>query len=221
MHPQRGTLCRNQRHSAETKETDKRPLPLLHVVKSAPSPVLWKEIVMSGENLLRDAVVDYCATKLHDSLQQIEKCLHLLTGEQIWHRFNEVSNSVGVLVLHLTGNVNQWINQTLGGDEFERNRPAEFAQRDPLPTDEILAQLSAAVNRAGKVIRSLSAGQLTRMVQVQGYTVSGAGAVIHVVEHFSLHTGQIVYATKLLINQDLSLYDAQGRRIDGRTTGTP
>lgn len=176
---------------------------------------------MSDESLLRQAVVDYCATKLNDSLRQIDKCLHLLSVEQIWHRPNEVSNSIGVLVLHLTGNVREWINKTLGGDEFERNRPAEFAQREPIPTERIFRELTAAVNRACDVIRSLSIGQLTQTVQVQGYTVSGAGSVIHVVEHFSLHTGQIVYATKLLINQDLSLYDAQGRRIDGRTQGTP
>jgi hypothetical protein len=62
---------------------------------------------------------------------------------------------------------------------------------------------------------------MTELVTVQGYTVSGVGAVIHVVEHFSLHTGQIIYATKILINRDLSEYDEQGRRKDGRTTGVP
>jgi len=176
---------------------------------------------MSDAETLRRCVLDYCPTKLNDSLQQIDKCLHLLAVEQIWHRPNEVSNSIGVLVLHLTGNVRQWINKTLGGDAFERDRPAEFARRDPLPTEDIFSDLRNAVERACEVIGSLSMEQLTTNVQVQGYDVSGAGAVIHVVEHFSLHTGQIIYATKILINRDLSLYDSQGRRLDGRSAGVP
>jgi len=176
---------------------------------------------MPEESQLRDCVVDYCVTKLNDSLLQIKKCLNLLSVEQIWHRPNEVSNSIGVLVLHLTGNVGHWINKSLGGDDYQRDRPAEFAQRDPLPTDEILGQLRQAVERAGEVIRGLQLTQLTEPITIQGYEVSGAGAVIHVVEHFSLHTGQIIYATKILLNRDLSAYDSQGRRLDGRNTGAP
>ncbi len=176
---------------------------------------------MTDEMTLRDGVTDYCATKLTDSLHVIEKCLHLLNSEQIWHRPNDISNSIGVLVLHLTGNVRQWINQSLGGDDFERDRLAEFAQREPLTTDQILSELRSTVSRAGEVIGMLTTAQLVQPVTVQGYHVSTAGAVIHVVEHFSLHTGQIVYATKILLNQDLSAYDAQGRRIDERTAGVP
>jgi uncharacterized damage-inducible protein DinB len=176
---------------------------------------------MQPDNLLRDCVADYCVGKLADSLKLIEKCLRLLTVEQVWHRPNDVSNSIGVLTVHLTGNVNQWINKTLGGDPFDRDRPAEFARRDPLPSDEILAKLQQTVSRSCDVIRELPLDKLTGPVTVQGYTVSGVGAVIHVVEHFSLHTGQIIYATKILIDKDLSEYDEQGRRKDGRTSGVP
>jgi len=170
---------------------------------------------------LQQSVADYCVGKLADSVKLVEKCLRLLSVEQVWHRPNEVSNSIGVLVLHLTGNVNQWINKTLGGDQFERDRPAEFACRDPLPTEDILTDLKQAVSRACDVVRELPLDKLTELVTVQGYTVPGVGAVIHVVEHFSLHTGQIIYATKILINRDLSEYDEQGQRKDGRTTGVP
>lgn len=176
---------------------------------------------MTPDSRLQHCVTEYCVGKLADSMKLVEKCLRLLTVEQVWQRPNDVSNSIGVLVVHLTGNVNQWINKTLGGDPFERDRPAEFAQRSPLPTEEILANLKKAVDRACDVVRELPLDKLTEPVTVQGYTVSGVGAVIHVVEHFSLHTGQIVYATKILIDKDLSEYDEQGRRKDGRTTGVP
>lgn len=176
---------------------------------------------MSPETQLADCVTDYAATKLADSLQQIEKCLSLLSVEQIWHRPNDVSNAIGNLVIHLNGNVGQWILASIAGRRDTRDRPAEFAQRDPLPTDQIVAQLRETVTAAADAIRDLSAEHLVERVTVQGYDVSVVGAVIHVVEHFSLHTGQIVYATKILTNEDLSLYDAQGRRIDGRAADTP
>lgn len=176
---------------------------------------------MSHATALQECVSEYCVGKLADSLKLIKKSLRLLTVEQIWHRPNAVSNSIGVLALHLTGNVNQWINKTLGGDDFERDRPAEFARRDPLPTEELIGNLQRTLSRAGDVIRDLTSEQMTTPVTVQGYTVSGVAAVIHVVEHFSLHTGQIIYATKILLDTDLSEYDEQGRRKDGRTSGVP
>jgi uncharacterized damage-inducible protein DinB len=110
---------------------------------------------------------------------------------------------------------------SLGGTEFARDRPGEFAQRDPLPVDEILPPLRETVSRAAEVIRGLSAERLLEPVTIQGYTLTVLAAVFHVVEHFSLHTGQAVYQTKSLTGLDLSLYDAEGRRIDGRTAGTP
>ena len=176
---------------------------------------------MSNGQTLIDNFKSYSQTKLKDSLAQIEKCLNLLTLEQIWHRPNDVSNAIGNLVIHLNGNIRQWILKSLGGIPFDRDRPAEFAQRDPLPTDQIFGSLRETVKEACDVIAKLTEQQLAENVTVQGYELSGLAAVIHVVEHFSLHTGQIVYATKLLINQDLSLYDSQGQRIDGRSSGMP
>jgi uncharacterized damage-inducible protein DinB len=163
----------------------------------------------------------YASTKLNDSLRQIEKCLNLLSPEQVWHRPNAVSNAIGNLGLHLAGNVRQWIVASLGGEPFERDRAAEFAQREPLPTAEILGRLRETVDRACDVIADLTPERLASRVTIQAYDVTGLEAVFHVVEHFSLHTGQIVYATKILINQDLSQYDDAGQRLDGRASGAP
>lgn len=176
---------------------------------------------MSDADQLAAELTGYSRTKLGDSLSQIGKCLNLLSLEQVWQRPNDVSNAVGNLVLHLNGNVRQWIVAGLGGEPFERDRPAEFNQRDPLPTGEILGNLRATIERAGEVIAGLSPDRLLRKVTIQGYELSALAALVHVVEHFSLHTGQIVYATKLLTGLDLSLYDSQGRRLDGRSSGVP
>ena len=174
-----------------------------------------------SNSALRDEFCDYAQTRLNDGLKQIEKCLSLLSVEQIWTRPNDVSNAIGNLVVHLNGNVRQWIVASIGGTNFDRDRPAEFAQREPLATDSILALLRQAVREANEVIAGLEEPRLLERITVQGYDVSVLAAVFHVAEHFSLHTGQIVYQTKILTGLDLSLYDAQGRRIDGRAEGTP
>ncbi|MEZ6046574.1 MAG: DinB family protein [Planctomycetaceae bacterium] len=163
----------------------------------------------------------YSTARLLDANKQINRCLKILTQEQIWTRPNEVSNAIGNLVLHLTGNVNQWILTSLNGEPDQRDRPAEFAQREPLPTEDIAARLKNTVEAACRVIEKLEPERLTQGINIQGYDTTILGAVYHVVEHFSLHTGQIVYATKLHINQDLSLYDEHGQRLDGNKPSAP
>lgn len=165
-------------------------------------------------NHLPSAFTGYATGRLQDCLANIERCVGLLTVEQTWQRPNDVSNSVGNLVLHLTGNVRQWIVSGLGGEPFDRDRPAEFAERGPLPTEEIRAGLRNVVRRANEIIGGLSSTALEREYSIQGRTVTGVAAVFHVVEHFSFHTGQIVSMTKLFTGRDLSLYDPQGQRID-------
>lgn len=165
-------------------------------------------------NNLPSAFTSYATGRLDDCLANIERCVGLLTLEQTWQRPNEVSNTVGNLVLHLTGNVRQWIVAGLAGEPFDRDRPAEFAERGPLPQDQILAGLRDVVSRANEVIGGMTVADLEHDYSIQGRTVTGVAAVFHVVEHFSFHTGQIVSMTKLFTGRDLSLYDAQGQRID-------
>jgi uncharacterized damage-inducible protein DinB len=173
------------------------------------------------QTVLRDEFCSYAATKLRDGLRQIEKCLALLSVEQVWSRPNAVSNAIGNLVLHLNGNVRLWIVKSIGGVEFTRDRAAEFAQRQALPIETILPPLQRTVEQACQVIEGLSPERLRERLAIQGYDVSVLAAVFHVVEHFALHTGQIIYQTKILSGFDLNLYDAQGRRLDGRQQGVP
>jgi uncharacterized damage-inducible protein DinB len=163
--------------------------------------------------MLAAAFAAYATGRLHDCLANVERCAGLLTVEQVWHRPNEVSNSVGNLILHLAGNVRQWILKGLAGEPFDRDRPREFAERGPLPTEQILPPLRQTVERACDAIASLSPEALLREYPIQGRTVTGLAAVFHVVEHFSFHAGQVVSTTKLLTGRDLSLYDPQGQRI--------
>ena len=142
-----------------------------------------------------------------DYLPKIERSLALLNEEQIWWRSNPQSNSVGNLLLHLSGNVRQWIVVGLGGATDTRDRDAEFAQRNAIPRDELIGRLKQTLHEADETLAALDPARLLEKVRIQGLEVSVLEAILHVVEHFSMHAGQIVYITKLLTAHDLHFYD--------------
>ncbi len=155
------------------------------------------------------------AAKLEQNLGQVLRCARLLSDGELWQRVNAHTNSVGNLILHLTGNVRQWIGSGLGGEPFARDRPAEFAARGAASRAELLGKLEETVQQAIGLVRAAGERQLAAEHTIQGYPVSGLVAVFHVVEHFSWHTGQIVHMTKAIRDVDLSLYDEQGRKQAG------
>ncbi len=159
--------------------------------------------------------VAYAVSKLEQNLGQIRRCVGLLNEAELWRRANEHTNAVGNLILHLGGNVRQWIIAGIGGEPFQRDRPAEFAARGPVPAEQLLPRLEQTVAQAIRTIRGVGAESAAAARSIQGYQVSTVAAIFHVVEHFSFHTGQIVLATKLMKNVDLSLYDEQGRKLQG------
>jgi len=144
--------------------------------------------------------------RLKELVPRIETCLGKLTAEQVWVRGGENENSVGNLVLHLCGNVRQWIVGGAGGQPDTRDRDGEFAARGGASIPELGARLRETVDEATAVIAALAPERLAEPFVVQGYRVSVLEAVYHVVDHFSLHTGQILFATKMLTGADLGFY---------------
>ncbi len=144
--------------------------------------------------------------ELRQHCDRIRVCLGELSPEQIWHRDSEVENSVGNLVLHLAGNIRQWIISGLGGADDIRDRDGEFAMRDPLPPAELLERLESAVDAADEVLATLSPDRLLETRRIQVYEVTVLHAVLHVVAHFAGHAGQIIGATKRFTKRDLGFY---------------
>ncbi len=137
---------------------------------------------------------------------RLRRCVESLTDQQLWWRPDESSNSIGNLILHLNGNVRQWLVSSFNGLEDNRNRPAEFSERGVIPATELLKKLAATMQDASEVLARLTEADLLATFQIQGYTVNGLEAVYQVVEHFGMHYGQIVYITKLLRVEDLGFY---------------
>jgi uncharacterized damage-inducible protein DinB len=143
---------------------------------------------------------------LQQSWPRLRTCVESLTDEQIWWRPNPSSNSIGNLVLHLNGNVTQWIigSFTRAGDH--RNRPAEFSRTEGISREELVQTLAATMERVSDVLAHVTEADLLAPYDIQGYHTTGLEAIYHVAEHFALHYGQIAYITKMLSDRDLGFY---------------
>ena len=150
--------------------------------------------------------IDRSLHYLHLNTPRIEKCLSELSEEEVWRRPNEVSNSVGNLILHLCGNIRQYIISGLGQQPDTRTRSVEFTVTEGFSKAELLRKLNETLRVADTVIRAVDDESLLRARTVQGFTLTGLAIILHVVEHYSYHTGQIAFWTKQLRNQDLGFY---------------
>jgi uncharacterized damage-inducible protein DinB len=137
---------------------------------------------------------------------RLRGCVESLTDEQVWWRPNGSSNSIGNLLLHLNGNVRQWLVVSFNRVEDTRDRPAEFNEQKLIPRSALLDQLGDTMQQVSEVLLRLTETDLLSQFTIQGYKVSGLAAVYHVVEHFGMHYGQILYITKMLRNVDLGFY---------------
>jgi uncharacterized damage-inducible protein DinB len=150
--------------------------------------------------------LEHSAGKLRQYAGRIETCLGKLDDEQIWVRGGGNENAAGNLVLHLCGNVRQWILSGVGGEPDTRQRDGEFAAQGGIPKADLLGRLRATVDGACEVIGRQTSETLVERREIQKYPVSVMEAIYHVVVHFSMHTGQIIFITKMLTGDDLGFY---------------
>ena len=141
---------------------------------------------------------------------KIRLALTAMPADQLWARANPSSNSAGNLVLHLAGNVRQWIVSGVGGAPDVRHRDAEFAARDGDGHDALLSTLDSACADAMAVLTRLDAAALAESRAIQGRTTTVFAAIYHVVEHFSGHTGQLILMAKAAAPGKLRFYDDTG-----------
>ena len=152
-----------------------------------------------------------CALLGETYLPRLQKALAGLPARDLWWRPHPDTTSIGNLLLHLEGNVRQWIVSGLGGAPDHRVRESEFAAQQGAEAPALLAALSATVGRACAVIEKLPAARWTETVTIQDFEVTVLAAVLHIVEHFSWHTGQITWIAKLRKGDGhgISYYDDQ------------
>lgn len=138
--------------------------------------------------------------------ERIVRCVEQLSEDQLWQRPNNNSLSVGNQILHLEGNIRQWALHGLGGMEDVRQRDAEFAANGGISGTELLARLTDIIEDAKLVVSDLNEKNLLRERDIQAYRHDGTFILMHVIEHLSYHTGQIIFFTTAVLNVDLNFY---------------
>jgi uncharacterized damage-inducible protein DinB len=131
--------------------------------------------------------------------EQVRDCLEMIDEEQVWWRPNEQSNSIGNIVIHISGSLNHYLNRNIGGFEYMRDRDAEFAERRHIPKNELRAVFDDMISKAEKTLEALTLERLgdpSPEPRMQRLVIDD---LIAITSHFANHTGQIVWITKMLV----------------------
>jgi uncharacterized protein DUF1572 len=157
------------------------------------------------DNAVAALFLDYSCRKLESMTDHLRVCLGKLSDAQIWERHGAHENSVGNLVLHLCGNMRQWVIAGVGGALDVRRRDEEFSTDGGMDGEELMGRFSVTVDEALKIIAAAPASRLVETVYPQGHTVSVLEAIYQVVGHVQQHVGQIILLTKQITGTDLDL----------------
>jgi hypothetical protein len=149
---------------------------------------------------LAHAVVHAAAEELNDCFRMLKHCVSQLSEDQLWHRPTSHQNAIGNLLLHLQGNLQQWIVCGLSDQTDIRHRPSEFSITQGPNSSELMQSLQSCVHRANDLLRSLSDIDLLRSRRIQGFEMQGMAALQHAVSHFRGHTQEIIGRTRLLLD---------------------
>lgn len=161
---------------------------------------------MNTENVHQE-IIEQAIRYFNENTTKVTKCLDQLSEQEVWQRPNNASNSVGNQLLHLCGNITQYAISSLGRREDLRDRDSEFSAAGGISKNELLTKLQHTVNLAIDTFEKLTPEEMLRIRPVQGFDYTGIAVIMHVVEHYSYHTGQIAFWTKLLKDKGLGFYD--------------
>ena len=150
--------------------------------------------------------IEQAIRRIDENTQKLRACFSELNESEIWRRPNENSNSIANLILHLCGNIRQHAISSLGNIPDVRERDREFSADGGYSKSELFERLESTLEEAKGLMSKISTTELLRKRTAQGYPTSGIGIIVHITEHYSYHTGQIIFWTKLLKNKDLAFY---------------
>ena len=153
-------------------------------------------------NELATAIATETDRRLEASVGKIRHCVDQLSDEQLWWRPAESMNSIGNLVLHLAGNLRQWIVSGVGGETDTRERGREFSERGPVSRDELLGLLDRTVDASREALNGITADGLLRPLRIQGFQLTALGAIFDSIPHFGGHTQEIVNLTRQQLGDD-------------------
>ncbi len=150
--------------------------------------------------------IEFDKRVFEESYARIYRCLTMMSEEQLWESPGKNIPPAGCLILHLCGNARQWILSGLGGMEDNRDRDQEFVPQENIRKSDFIFLLENMKSQLQRCISQLSNEDFEKIYSIQGFQVTGFSALVHVIEHFSYHTGQITTLTKLYTNKETGYY---------------
>lgn len=169
----------------------------------------------NADRILELLIADVRRRLIIESTPRILQCLDLLSDDEIWYKHNDNTNSVGNLVLHLCGNVRQYILGGIGRQKDVRERSKEFSEEGPIEKKHLIQWLNTLMEEVGELLSKIKATDLIQDRKVQGFDENVVSILVHVTEHFSYHTGQITYYTKYIKDVDTAYYGGLDLDVTG------
>ncbi len=160
-----------------------------------------KGTLMVSKDEIANVATKEAAACLRYGVEKIEHCLGQLDDKQVWWRPHEEMNAIGNLLLHLAGNLGQWIVAGVGDSQDTRDRPSEFAERRNLPKEDLFHRLLDVVENSCTALTGISADELLTTKRIQGAEVSKMHAMMHSVTHFQGHVQEIISLTRQQLGQ--------------------
>ena len=151
------------------------------------------------ENIPTQLMLTEIVARMRLWLDRAIHCIDQLDETQIWYRPNDSSNAIGNLILHLVGNLHQWILGGIDNQEDVRNRPAEFNARSGHTKQQLRDLLKDTVGKCCSIIEKMPLSRVTEVRRIQDMNATLAFALVMAVSHLGLHVGQIQYIGKMLL----------------------
>jgi hypothetical protein len=143
------------------------------------------------------AFLDVARNQMAERVERIEHCVGQLSDAQLWWRPQDGMNSIANLLLHLGGNMTQWILSGVGGEADFRDRPAEFSDRSLAPKSEVMNRFRHVVSRVDALLASFDETKLLESRRIQGFEETVLSALWHSLEHLGGHTQEIIALTRM------------------------
>ena len=159
-----------------------------------------EETCMKGE--VSEAFMARSGYQIDHARDKINHCLDQLRTEDVWWAPRDGCNPIGVIIRHLMGNLRQWAISAMGGEPDVRDRPSEFHVVEQVPKDELQAELNGILDRVREVYSRIGVSDLLAPRRIQGFDTTTLDAIYETMCHLELHTGQVLYLTRLRLGDE-------------------
>ena len=151
---------------------------------------------------IENELIKIISIRFSKAFERLSHSVRQLDNRQIWYRPSSSSNSVGVILQHLSGNLRQWVCSAIGGEVFQRNRPQEFKDSDLISQKDMLERINELDMKIQSILLQLTHESLLSPRRIQGFDETVMSALLAALTHLELHGGQVTFLVKLMLDKE-------------------